>query len=320
GERGALPRAARALRCARRRPGRRRACGRGRRAPPLRQLVRGARSRRRAVLSRAQWLALALVAALAAVAVTALLPRGETTRRPADTRIQTRLVPTTHVFGDVVEAQLEVTPDDSHAGDRIRVETRFAPYRVVATRRQRVGSTVRYVFRLECLERACVPRAPERRLVLAPALVHVGGEARTVGWPALTVASRLAASDLARPVFRADDRVHEPARGLLGARALGWPLAGLAAALAMAGLAAVVGTPGVPPSQLALAVRAAEQSLTRDAGERRRALERLAAQLEAEDRLELAREARRIAWSEQPPATGEMRRLLAAARDLGRAA
>jgi len=284
------------------------------------------------VLSRAQWLALALVAALAAVAVTALLPRGETTRRPADTRIQTRLVPTTHVFGDVVEAQLEVTPDDSHAGDRIRVETRFAPYRVVATRRQRVGSTVRYVFRLECLERACVPRAPERRLVLAPALVHVGGEARTVGWPALTVASRLAASDLARPVFRADDRVHEPARGLLGARALGWPLAGLAAALAMAGLAAVVGrpgdvgvrvpasTPGVPPSQLALAVRAAEQSLTRDAGERRRALERLAAQLEAEDRLELAREARRIAWSEQPPATGEMRRLLAAARDLGRAA
>ncbi len=284
------------------------------------------------MLTRLQWLGLAVVAALAAVAVTALLPRGEAPRRPAQTRIETRLVPSTHVFGDAVEAQLEVTPDGAHAGDRIRVETRFAPYRVVATRREQTGATVRYAFSLECLERACVPRAAERRLALAPALVHVGDETRTAAWPPLTVASRLAASDLAQPALRADDRVHEPARGLLDARVLGWPLAGLAAALAMAGLVALAGRPdglgarepaseaGVPPSALALALREAEQSLTADVGERRRALERLAARLEAEGRAELAREARRLAWSEQPPAVEDMRRLLATAREVGRAA
>src|SRR5581483_3547656 len=201
-ERGALPRAARALRRPRRRPRGRRARRPGRRPPPLRRLVGGPRAREDCVLTRLQWLGLAVVAALAAVSVTALLPRGEAPRRPAQTRIETRLVPSTHVFGDAVEAQLEVTPDGAHAGDRIRVETRFAPYRVVATRREQTGATVRYAFSLECLERACVPRAAERRLALAPALVHVGDETRTAAWPPLTVASRLAASDLAQPVLR----------------------------------------------------------------------------------------------------------------------
>ena len=233
--------------------------------------------------------------------------------------LQTSLTPRTALFADPVVAAVQVVVDTDVA-DRVRVVADFAPYRLVGpveVERTEAGqqTELRWIWHLECLSRACLPGKKQRRVLFAPVKVTVPitGRAQTVTtlWPALTVRSRLAPEDRARPVQRATIYPLGATTNRLGSSTLerllwvGVAALVLAASALLVPLARRIPHPRRRFDRLSSAERAlvlARRASVRDnPGRRRTALERLGRELARRGSPDLAEEATRMAWAESPP-------------------
>jgi hypothetical protein len=263
----------------------------------------------------AAWVAFCLAGLAAAVALILPAALDNHGKRSPRAKPEATLVPQTHLFGQRVTATLAVPA-------RLRIKATFAPYRVVRRTFTRAGGIAHYEFTLDCLRSACVgaPGA-ERKLVLPPVQIVFPNGRTFVGlWPALRQASRLAPNDLTRPRLRGEMAAppHEPT----GPNRLAGVLLAVAAALALVGAGLLgfswFGWRPLPawssngkrtPSALEYALIVAGIAAGGGQEDRRAALESLAIALDERGLGHLAGEARRLAWSPQPPAGEAVRRL-----------
>ena len=234
----------------------------------------------------------------------------------------TRIEPNAYLFGERVTAHLDVVYDTNRVrSDSVKVEPNFTPYRILkrTTARETIGHTVRlrYDYLLDCLTEACLP--PISGYLTFPP-VDIEYWRRTapnpgsseVEWPDLRVASRIGQSggfgglrfnadvrQLPQPSYRVDPSFLS---------ALGYSLAALFAAIGLFLLARALDARTM--IEAALARRRARLSalhralaLVRSASnyrERRRALDRLAAELRATEP-DLAGRATGLAWRQTAP-------------------
>jgi hypothetical protein len=229
------------------------------------------------------------------------------------------LAPRTLSFADPLAARVDVLLDPRKVDPAsVRVEPRFGSFRIVSSelRTQKAGGALlSYRYSLECLVPACLPgrTLAERRFL--PAFVSYrtrGGRAHRdpVDWPTYTVVSHLSTPDIGDPTTRLRaDAALPPVSYRIAPGTLQALLAALAAALvlAAAGLVAVAlprrrtaAGPQLAPLEHALALVRASTANGYPA-ERRKALGRLARELQAEGQGELAQSAVRLAWSAAPP-------------------
>lgn len=115
-----------------------------------------------------------LVVSLAALALAApaaaLLPyhrSGSAVGEGKPLKAYASLDPTVHLFGDAITAQVAVVADTKWVDPtRIRVATVFTPYKAVAHRVVRTGSgrflQLTWTWTLRCLTSKCVPRNPDK--------------------------------------------------------------------------------------------------------------------------------------------------------------
>lgn len=267
----------------------------------------------------AAWLAfcLAAVAAVAALLVPAAVHRHPLKAKPV---LRATLVPRTHLFGQQVNATLEVP-----AG--LTVTARFTPYRILQRTVTRTGRTVRYEFALDCLSTRCIgPPGAERQLLLPPVQIKLRNGHRLLGfWPPLRQASRLSPHDLSAPQLRGE-LAAPPGTGGDG-RLTGILLAiGAALALAAAGALGLRWLAWRPqpvwavngrrkPSALDYALLITGLAAGGGPQDRRTALESLAVALEERGLGDLAAEARRLAWGQPSPGSESVRALAAAVQE-----
>jgi hypothetical protein len=273
-----------------------------------------------------------LVAVAVGVAVgLVLVARGGDDLPPAraggSLSVHTSIEPGTALFAEPVTAVAEFLVDPaSIAPDSVRLDAGVDPFRLVAaTRTQtRAGDLVRvrYRYRLSCSTPACLPDERARDVQLEAGRVAynrrepevgAGRQVRlqdTVTWPAFTVVSRVAAADVERARWRADIADLPSLTERASPTWLGAALLGGSALLALLGVALLasqvrglrpapaeeVEVVRVTPLERALAGLAAS-SPNGGGDERRKSLERLARELSATGRTELATRARRLAWS-----------------------
>jgi hypothetical protein len=267
-------------------------------------------------------------------------------------RLQTSVSAGPHLFGDQVQARLDVFVDRSRADpDTLRIDTKFFPYTRVGVpdrAHARDGSTDRisYAYTLDCLTLACFPgdRKREARIDFPVAVVRYHERSGTprglaVRWPTFRLVSRLPPPTPAQRRRAAQSGVvftASPASGLFAP--VGMPAATyrlsplLLAALLFAGTllalaaAAFLGRPvvaelrraaavpeGPPLTSLERALERVERSAAKDGRGDRGALAWLARELPQAGLHDLVRRARRLAWSEHEPTADES---LALARDV----
>jgi hypothetical protein len=260
-------------------------------------------------LSRRLIVVLALAPALAGCSAMAgddetLLPTGRAITATAE------LMPRTALFGDTVTARLVVAVDRRQiAVDRLDVRTAFRPFETIGDvereRRDIGGETqLTYTYTLRCDDFLCLPRGGRLPFRFAPARV---GPLR-VRWPSLEVGTRVNESELNAFRYRAvltplPQPTYRIAPAALAAITFG------AAAILLA-VASFIGLRAarrlwarrppeldLPPVERALAIL----RWTQDGEDRRRALELVAEALDDERRRELARAARKLAWSDDAP-------------------
>ncbi len=220
-------------------------------------------------------------------------------------------------FGDTVTATVDVAIDSRRVDPgSVRVESSFAPYRVVSSTRdvRRAGNVtvIRVEYRLRCLDAVCTHSGRATMIPLGSLLTAYGRRGRAVtvrsAWPGVRVHTRVLPADLQRPFFRAGPAQRAPTRYRLPPRATGYALLVLATLLALAGgLAVVRGALARTPRRRAIArpldavlQELAAASSNGDSGRRRKALEQLARELEPLDE-PLSAESRVLAWSPQDP-------------------
>jgi hypothetical protein len=290
---------------------------------------------RRLLLFLAAAVALGVVAGLLLQSGT---DQGSPPARGRTMTISTSVEPRVQLFGDPVEARIDLLFDRRRvlpAANKIRIEAPFSPFEVVdapTVERAESGDLVhlRYTYRLLCLDRRCATGSP-RTDVQLPAvrvfysLADIRQRANdSAQWPTVSVASQLTRADLQQARWRANRDLpavsYAIAPGTLAA------LLALAAVLALLG-AAGVGAPlfaakrvapvlgpdaedGLPPLDRALAaVRRVFDS--GEVPDRRRALERLSRELGLAGEPQLATRARELAWSPEPPSPDEVDALAA---------
>jgi hypothetical protein len=257
----------------------------------------------------------AALAFLAAAAVAAgLLIAVRPGAANEQTSVRATVAPASARFGDLVTARIELRGRARGA----RVDASFAPFEVVRTSR----TPGAWTFTLRCIALACLTSGRTVPVQLPPARITVGAQSAPVSWPPITLGSRVSAADVARPAFRADTSP-PAARYRFDPVAVGWTLAGLAAAL-------VVGV-GVWAARLLQrrrprlelvddarlltplerALDTLERSLSESVTHRRVALDVVAGLL---GDAELAQRARRLGWSAASPSRREITRLLDACR------
>ena len=311
---------------------------------------------RRRAIRRVALVASAAVAAAAVVVAVLALTRGS---EPAehvvppgrDLFVSATLSPRVHLFGDTVRARISVTLDRRRLDPAaVRVAARFSPYEMleplVVTRRD-VGDVTEltYSARLRCLSFACAPEPGEsRRLEFPPARLTYGdGEDERIAWPEIVerswldpVGSGEDADPSQRPLWAIDVQSLPPVSYAVSPRFAFWGV--LAAAALLVAVAVLLLRPRIP-ARLAEAVRrrrapgslpplehalAAVETACERGGfaERRKALELLSGELVRAGQTELAFSARRLAWSQNAPASdtgatfaGEVRRSLAGTSD-----
>ena len=266
---------------------------------------------------------LILVAAAAAVAVIFVVDRPVSTARPLDDPITVKrsLSTSAVLFGDPVEAEVDVYSDDARIAARsVRVATSFKPYRVVTTRvnRRKQGDVtlLRTRFSLECLTQACLPpRGKTGVLRFPPIAVTYRSGARNervvVPWEPLQVSSRLPAEASAR-VGIVDSAPSLESRFERSPQTLRTVFLLTAAVLGLAGAALVV-TALWPSSYLAERRRRRLSPLERslqqveaaaegsDEAARRRTLDDLATHLGEIPSPSLEVRTRALAWGQGPP-------------------
>jgi len=288
----------------------------------------------------------AVVIAVAAVAALAvglglgqfwLAREGESaTARPKElVSVTTSLSPTAHAFGDPVQARADVIVDTREIGlDSVSLQPNFGPYEALGppqVTREQFGDLgrVRYTYGLVCLKEGCdtagargVSDFPSGRLRYR-FRDRPGNAFESFDWPLLEVSSRVASSDVEEIRWRSD------ATSLVSAT---YRVAPLAAALVLlvaaigCGIAAVLIARRLWWPERIDEAAAADAADTRSpleqafdvarqssdgvgAPERRRALERVARELGADGRTDLAGEARALAWSPAPSTSAQVESL-----------
>jgi hypothetical protein len=245
-------------------------------------------------------------------------------RPPSAIDVTTDITPDAHVFGQPIVATVEALVDTTAIDpNSVRVRSDFSPYEIVGDRtvdRDVSGGVglVTFRFPLQCLEEGCdtsgargVAEFETGRVVYR----FIGSPNDAFGaldWPAFEVASRVSDADVDLIRWRAAETAlpevtyrNDPttlavvllavaavltAAGLLLARRLWWGKPDETAGLEPVG-------PVATRLDLALAL-ARDASLNGDMPRRRRALERVARELGAVNRPDLAAEARSLAWSQ----------------------
>lgn len=263
--------------------------------------------------------------------------------------LRSSLTPASHLFGDLVTAELALTFDRTAVdAASVTVSADFRPYLVVGrwlderTDGRAVLRTWRW--RLLCTDAPCLARGRSRRLRLPPAdlayrLADGERRRRAVEWPVVEAATRLSAGDrqaeTLNGLFRVGLAPPEPTYRV-GPGPAAWLLYGGAALLAAAALGlfapelrrafAAIPRPerdplaGLPPLERALAL-VERAGANGGGGELRKALDRLARELRRTGEGDLARSARRLAWSSRDPSrpdvgelTGEVRKTIGGVR------
>jgi hypothetical protein len=280
-------------------------------------------------------LGLVLAAAIAAVLAAASSGRDRSVPalRARPVTVERTLSPSAALFGDRVEAELDVYTDGRRVDPRsIGVRASFGPYRVVATRADRSSrgdiSLLRTRYTLQCLARACLPPQGGTRVVRFPAAAVAylrDGRPATaaVTWPDLQVASRVPATTAA-PRIVATPPEPEPgfARPPGPTRALLLLVAGLLAAAGGALLVRALWPSGalarwrrrdLSPLERSLA-RVEDAARSDDEDERRRRLDELANRLADVPAPPLEARTRALAWGAVPPASEALAELARSVR------
>lgn len=280
------------------------------------------------------------VAALVAVATGGSEPRvGPPAGDPVV--LEASVSPARYAFGDRLLAEVRLTIDRTRVDPTSVVSVPvFRPFRRVGAIRveeSRLGDTtvLRFLYPIQCIDRACVPRGTDQELELQRGVMRYTprqGEVVTLPFefPSVTVVSRIS-PDVQRdivvqPAALVTDAALEelpPLQPRGGASLLGWLLVGAAAAIVLA-LGAWLAwrlwprRPTEEPREvdpeersLPAALARVERALASDTRERRLVLDELALQLEASSEPILAGEARRLAWSEAGPQRDDTARLAA---------
>jgi hypothetical protein len=230
--------------------------------------------------------------------------------------------PSAYLFGQRVTAHLDIVYDtDRVVPESLKVEPDFAPYRILksTSARQTIGHSVRlhYVYVLDCLTERCLPPAGGYLNFRPVEVAYQRRDAPNPGstqveWPDVRVASRIGTSGgFGGLRFSADVRQLPPPSyrvdpGLL--TAVGYSLAALFAAIGLLVLARTLDLPALVAAELArrrARFSALHRALAlvrsaRDYRERRRALDRLAAELRYAEP-ELAVRATGLAWRKTAP-------------------
>jgi hypothetical protein len=257
---------------------------------------------------------------------------------------RTRVEPAVQLFAEPVTAEAEFLVDPGRIDpSTVRLDASFLPYTQVSGQRSetRAGDLVRirYRFVLRCTTPACVPTGDKREIQLESGqVVYTRREAAVetvtgvraqdiVSWPAFDVASRLGPFDVERARWRADIGSLPEATVRSSPTVLGAALLGSSALLALLGAGLLASLlrgrrveaelePEVPrQTPLERALAGVVSTSTNGAGpEQRRSLERLARELSATGRAELAARARRLAWSPRRAAGHEVDSLAADVR------
>jgi hypothetical protein len=291
-------------------------------------------------LGRPQLGAIAAVAASVAVALILLLVLapgwsggGGGSYAPSATVVETRLAPPSALFGDQVTAILTVVVDAGAVDpDSVSLDPSFRPFQAFDTTRtvqEGIGraAEITFAFRLQCVTGACI-RAMEREergggirtvpIRLPKATVKaIGRDGEPVAvdatWPTLVVHSRLTAERIQDGTPDVAAFAAPSVEYPVSPDVLGWLLSAAAAVLVVAAgwlvgrsLAALrrerpLRLPAhLSPVDRALAL--ARHALdSGDVAGGRKALERLAAELERSGQDDLADAAGRTAWSSGGP-------------------
>jgi hypothetical protein len=236
-------------------------------------------------------------------------------------RVEQALSTTAALFGDPVEAEIDIYTDDRRIpADSVRVRTDFRPYRIVATKVDRAShgdvSLLRTRISLQCLTRVCLPAQSGGRLVRFPPFAvsyrESGRDASgLVPWPPVRLFSRLP-SDTGERVAIIDNPPPLGPRFARSPKALRTLLLLAAALLGIVGAVLVV-TALWPPSLLSrrrwqrlsplertlLQVEAAARS--DDEAVRRRTLDQLATRLGESSSPSLEVRTRALAWGQSAP-------------------
>ena len=281
-------------------------------------------------MSRRTVALLALVASCAGASGCALTDDGEPLLRTGRTLdASTDVRPRTALFADTITARLLVAVDRRRLDpDDVPVQTVFAPFETVGeVKRERrdIGheTQLAYTYTLRCDDFLCLPRGGRLPFRFPPARV---GPLR-VQWPGIEVATRINESEFNAFRYRAVlTPLPEPTYRIAPATIAALTFGGAAVLLGVAGLI------GFRAARRAWAKRPPELDLppveraiamvrwTRDGEDRRRALELLAEALDDEARGDFARAARKLAWSDEPPAAAEAEELMRRVEEARRAA
>ena len=247
----------------------------------------------------------------------------------ARVRVTGTLEPRTHMFGQPVTATLEALFDPRRVRPgSVRVEPGFNPYEIVSEERTESAAgdltRVRFEYVLQCLRQGCTPSRDKRQFEfnltsVFYTMVGVGQGQETVQWPSIEVVSRLGPFDLDQPRWRADTRSAPDATYRASPAVIAAGLFGGAALLVAAAVALVaVSRPrrAVEVEEVAevrqrtdldRALELVEaHSRNGTSPEGRKALERLARELQQIGHDTLAGKARRLAWSSQQRSNGEV--------------
>jgi hypothetical protein len=277
-------------------------------------------------------LAVAVAAVVVGLAVGVLVRGDVETGTPTGARfggggaldVRTRVLPSVHSFGEPIVAEVDVRVDTTIIDpDRVRLNLDFDPYErvdVPSVRRAVSGKNLRltYRYRLRCLGEGCDPSG-----ILGAVDFQTGrvrfyyradpggrGGSSEVDWPDVTVTGRVAAPAVTGIEWRAEQATLAAVTYRSGPRLtaillllLAVALAGAAAALAWMtwgrrGETAIESEERTSRTPLEIVLAAARAAaLNGDLPLRRRALESVARELGYIGLVELAADARTLAWS-----------------------
>lgn len=259
-----------------------------------------------------------------------------TSARPSDVvGVSASVEPGVHVFGEPLVARVDVVVDGSAVDvDSVRLEPDFTPYEAAGGSRVERSTSgdvglVEFTYPLRCLREGC-DASGARGLVQLPTGRVVyrfkagsGTSFAALDWPPFEVASRVSDGDVELIRWRAAEATLPVVGARLDPFVLVALLVGAAVALSVLAVwlarrlwlepkvASDAGGPALArpaPLQQAL-VLARDASRNGDLARRRRALERVAVELGAVDRPELAEEARALAWSPRDATEAEVEAL-----------
>lgn len=269
---------------------------------------------------------------------------GDTVGVPARAvSVTSSIEPDVVAFGTPVVATADVVVDTTVVDPRsITLQTDFSPYEVSAgpvVERNIEGGSGRVSFRytLRCLREGCEPAGARGVARFESGLVRYrfkgnpGVGRDVVDWPPVIVASRVATPDVEAIRWRASETQLPAVTTRFGPKTIAVVL--LLGALALAACAVWLGRrlwhvpPALedsaprderPPLQRALELARSGAANGASAPERRRALERVARELDAVGLGELADEARELAWSPRGSGADEVESLARRAEEAAR--